>query len=203
MFGFDCCVPFSGKLFCNRECAPYRSLNFLLYLILNYCYQYIFSYFYIVNCLWSIGYKWALSCCLLLLAASGTYAQTIDIYKEAFHIPAIEVDYPQVKGPITTERVSGYAASFDKSSFVQVATALKTYKNEHQLSDWMYYQVVRRTANYFYPKANNYEAYTLLKWYFMRASDFDVRLAVIGDRLLFYVQSNEEIYDIPYFNYEI
>lgn len=202
MLVFNCCVPFFGKCFCSLESALNLLLNFLLYLILNNCYQYIFSYFYIVNCLWSIGYKWALSCCLALLAAFGTHAQTIDIYKEAFHIPAIEVDYPQVKGPITTERVSDYAASFDKSSFVQVATALKAYKNEHKLSDWMYYQVVRRTANYFYPKAANYEAYTLLKWYFMRASDFDVRLAVIGDRLLFYVQSNEEIYDIPYFNYE-
>ncbi|MNU20362.1 hypothetical protein D3C71_86070 [compost metagenome] len=139
---------------------------------------------------------------MLLLAGYHSYAQTIDIYKEAFQIPAIQVDFPQIKGPVTADKVAVYAAAFDNSSFRQVATALKEYKTAHQLSDWMYYQMVRRTANYFYHKPDNYEGYTLLKWYLMRASGFDVRLAVIGERLLFYVQSNEEVYDIPFFMYE-
>lgn len=138
----------------------------------------------------------------MLLLAGHSYAQTIDIYKEAFHIPAIQVDFPQIQGPITADKVAVYAAAFDNSSFRRVATALTVYKTDHQLSDWMYYQMVRRTANYFYHKPDNYEGYTLLKWYLMRASGFDVRLAVIGERLLFYVQSNEEVYDIPYFVYE-
>lgn len=139
--------------------------------------------------------------CCSLITGSVAYAQTIDIYKDAFHIPDITVDVAPMDKMVSVENVQAYTHLLAKSNYHTVADALKEYKDEHKLSDWMYYQMVRRTANYLSPKAKNYVTYTLLKWYFMRATGFDVRLAVIQNELLFYVQSDEDVYDVPYFQY--
>ncbi|RQO32518.1 hypothetical protein DBR32_02645 [Taibaiella sp. KBW10] len=139
---------------------------------------------------------------LLLTIGHTTYAQTIDIYKEAFHIPNIVADIAPMQEAVTVANVQQYTRQLEQSNYQVVAHALGAYKEEHHLSDWMYYQMVRRTANYLNPKVTNYVSYTLLKWYFMRETGFDVRLAIIKEQLLFYVQSNEDVYDVPYFVYE-
>ena len=48
-------------------------------------------------------------------------------------------------------------------------------------------------------KSHNYNRYTLYKWFLMSKSGFDARLAYRGDQLIFYVKSEDEISDLPYF----
>lgn len=139
-------------------------------------------------------------CYLLLLQGQKGYAQNIDIYQDVFTIPAIAPVSERFEGAVTVARVEEYVNKLQKSDYNRVIDALAAYKSEHQLSDWMYYQVVRRTANYLSPKAKNYNDYTLLKWLLMRQTGYDVRLAVINNKLLFYTRSDDEVYDIPYFD---
>lgn len=138
-------------------------------------------------------------CYLLFFQGQKSYAQNIDIYQDVFTVPAITPALERFEGVVTVARVEEYIAELQKSDYNKVIVALAAYKSEHQLSDWMYYQVVRRTANYLSPKAKNYNDYTLLKWLLMRQTGYDVRLAVIDHKLLFYTRSDDEVYDIPYF----
>lgn len=110
---------------------------------------------------------------------------------------------------------------FDRSSFVDFTTlsadaiqhfyddmlaadyqplvqSLLAYREQYKLDDWLYYQLIRKTAQYISPKADNYYRYTLYKWFFLNQSGYNVVLRTDGSRLLFYVQSDEAIYDIPY-----
>ncbi|MEI9809952.1 MAG: hypothetical protein WDO16_19955 [Bacteroidota bacterium] len=62
----------------------------------------------------------------------------------------------------------------------------------------MYYQLIRKTAQKISPKAENYPRYTLYKWFLLTRSGYNSILTVAGDSVLFYVQSDENIYNIPY-----
>ncbi len=76
---------------------------------------------------------------------------------------------------------------------------LLSYKKSHTLPDWLYYQLIRKTANAISPKAENYHRYTLYKWFLLAHSGYDATVRIIsGNRLLFYVQSNDNVYNIPY-----
>ncbi len=82
------------------------------------------------------------------------------------------------------------------SFFIQ---SLLSYKEQYKLDDWLYYQLIRKTAQLISPKAENYFRYTLYKWFMLSASGYDATLKTNGEKLLFYVQTNENIYNIPYY----
>jgi hypothetical protein len=52
-------------------------------------------------------------------------------------------------------------------------------------------------AQYISPKAENYYRYTFYKWWFLIKSGYDAKLTYSGNQLLFYVHSEEKIYNIP------
>jgi len=75
--------------------------------------------------------------------------------------------------------------------------SLLAFKELYQLDDWLYYQLIRKTAQQISPKADNYHRYTLYKWFLLTRSGFDATLKTDGEKLLFYVQTDENIYNIP------
>lgn len=76
------------------------------------------------------------------------------------------------------------------------------YKQKNKLDDWFYYQLVRKTAQQLCPKQENFELYTLYKWFLMAQSGYDAQLAICDNKLLFYVRSDDNIYDIPFYKKE-
>lgn len=105
------------------------------------------------------------------------------------------VDYG---APLSEESIRSFYAQMNKSNFSSVLNALLQYRQTYQPDDWLYYQLIRKIANHLSPKAANYHRYTLYKWYFLTKSGFDAILAISGSKLLFYVQSDENIYNIPF-----
>ena len=87
-------------------------------------------------------------------------------------------------------------AAGNASSLVQ---ALLDYKKQYQLDDWLYYQLIRKAAQQISPKEDNYYRYTLYKWFLLTRSGYDATLKTNGEKLLFYVQSDENIYNIPFY----
>lgn len=75
--------------------------------------------------------------------------------------------------------------------------ALLNYKSSYNPDDWLYYQAVRKLAQYISPKAENYYRYTFYKWWLLVHSGYEARLTYSGNQLLFYVQSDENVYNIP------
>ena len=58
--------------------------------------------------------------------------------------------------------------------------------------------MIRKTAEQISPKKENYERYTLYKWFLLGKTGYDARLTVVGDRIIMYVYNDENISDIPY-----
>ena len=106
------------------------------------------------------------------------------------------VDFTEAQ--LSDVSVSNFYTAIQQKDYTPVFNALRSYKTAKQPDDWLYYQLVRAVAQQISPKEDNYLRYTLYKWYFMLQSGYDPLLSINGSRLLFYIQCNENIYNIPY-----
>ncbi len=111
-----------------------------------------------------------------------------------------ELEYfDDVQKNITEKEVLAFFAYTNNQKFQPVIDSLLHYKNKFALNDWLYYQPIRRTAEAICPKKNNFEYYTLYKWFLLVKSGYNAQLAFINKKLLLYVQSNDNVYDLPLF----
>jgi hypothetical protein len=90
----------------------------------------------------------------------------------------------------------------EKSNYAPVMKTLKDFKLKNKLDDWLYYQLIRKTAQQISPKADNYYRYTLYKWFLLCKSGYEAIIRTGDDKMLFYVRSDENIYNIPFHLYE-
>ncbi|MGF7082709.1 hypothetical protein [Mucilaginibacter sp. UYCu711] len=106
-----------------------------------------------------------------------------------------------IKVPIllTAQAAKDFYVTVNSSKYQPVIDSLLRFKELHGLNDWLYYQLIRKTAEQISHKADNYNRYTLYKWFLMVKSGYDARLALAGDRIIFYILNDEEISDIPFF----
>lgn len=112
----------------------------------------------------------------------------------------ISVD-PSFRAPVITSlndsTIRSFYTTIDCANYKALVTTLISYKEQNQLDDWLYYQLIRNTAEQLSPKSKNYQQYTLYKWFLLVKSGYATHLRVKGEKLLFYVKSNEEIFNIP------
>jgi len=101
--------------------------------------------------------------------------------------------------PLSAASIRAFYDSLNASGCQPIIDALLAFREKNQLSDWLYYQLIRKTAQQLSPKNENYHRYTLYKWFLLNKSGYNATLAIRGDILLFYVQSDDNIYDIPYY----
>lgn len=107
---------------------------------------------------------------------------------------ALMVSY---NAPLSASAIQSFYDAVNHSPYLPVTNTLIAYKKKHQLSDWLFYQLVRKMAQQIAPKSENYARYTLYKWFFMVKCGYDAKLAIGNSELLLYVYSSENIYDIP------
>lgn len=122
---------------------------------------------------------------------SGTFNFELD--------PGSEIDF---SGSLSATAVQNFYDKLDKSKYHSILNSLLAYKEKHQLNDWIYYQLIRKTAQQISPKAENYHRYTLYKWFLLSKSGYDARLSIGNNRIVFYVRNDENINDIPFFSIE-
>ena len=132
------------------------------------------------------------------LAQSNTSTISFDFYGDIIGFPfdnSSLVDFP---GPLSTQAIQSFYEAVSSTDYQPIVKALLSYREQHKPDDWLFYQLIRKTAQQISPKAENYKRYTLYKWFFLSKSGYDATLAIANDRLLFYVQSDENIYNIPF-----
>lgn len=81
--------------------------------------------------------------------------------------------------------------------YADIIPELSTIRSSLHLSDWHYYQLIRKVSQQLIAKENDYWGYTYCKWFFLAKSGFNPLLCTIDDKLLLYVKSNSTIYNIP------
>jgi hypothetical protein len=145
-----------------------------------------------------------ISLLIILCASSGSiYARqqlqnaAIDFYGDPITLPFSGTKFVDFSFPLSEAGVADFYAQMDTSHYEGLIAALLQYREIHHPDDWLYYQLIRKTAEAISPKKDNYIRYTLYKWYFLLKSGFDAELAFTGDTLLFFAQCNENIYNVP------
>src|SRR5690606_3189715 len=122
-----------------------------------------------------------------------------DFFNEPFTYTAdstLEVGFDDTLSSATIRK---FYAIMENGNHEPLIQTLLEHNKTYRLNDCMYYHLVRRTAQELSPKGENYIRYTLYKWFFMVKSGFDARLAYRDDQLIFYIQSKDDIADLPYF----
>lgn len=130
---------------------------------------------------------------------SGQLTQTLnfDFFGEQLEIPVDRsVLIPFTVAP-DAKNITDFTHELEKSNFSSLVQSLLEIKSSHKLNDWIYYQLIRKTAQQVSPKAENYYRYTLYKWFLLTRSGYDASLKISTDKLLFYVRTDENIYNIP------
>lgn len=123
----------------------------------------------------------------------------VEYFGDTLHISnSIDIQIP-LQHPANETAVKQFCASLNTLNFTLITQALTIYKENKQLDDWLFYQLIRRTAQQLSPKNLDYERYTLYKWVLLAKCGYNAQLAFAHDKLLLYVQSDENIYDIPLF----
>ncbi|WP_316748489.1 hypothetical protein [Pedobacter gandavensis] len=139
----------------------------------------------------------------LLLTLSNTYGQqkqdvSFEFYGGVFHAnldTSIIVAAPE----LSAASIKQAYQRLNSGDYQPIIDSLLAYKKKQELNDWLYYQLIRKTAEQLSPKALNYSRYTLYKWFLLAKSGYDARLALSTDKIIFYVFNDEDITDIPFF----
>ena len=100
---------------------------------------------------------------------------------------------------VNEETITAFFVQAQSLHYRPLVNHLLYYKDKNKLDDWFYYQLIRKTAQQICPKQKNFELYTLFKWFLLYQSGYDAQLAICGNKMLFYVQSEDNIYDIPFY----
>jgi hypothetical protein len=97
----------------------------------------------------------------------------------------------------TGAAITTFYQNMNATDYDPVINALLAYKSKLKPDDWLFYQLIRKTAQQISPKASDYHRYTLYKWYLLTRCGYDAMLATSGSYLLFYIRCDENIYNIP------
>jgi hypothetical protein len=114
-------------------------------------------------------------------------------------IPVNESVYVPYSETLSPASIRSFYEILNAGNWKQIVDVLLAYRDEKQLNDWVYYQLVRHTVQELAPKADNYYRYTLFKWFLMVKSGYDAALSIRNDQLLFYIYSTDDISGIPFY----
>ena len=134
---------------------------------------------------------------LRVASQADTPVLRFDFLGEIVTVPYDREHFTDFTGPLSEESIKSFYNNISASPYQPLIQALIAYKERYKLDDWLYYQLIRRTAQQISPKKENYHRYTLYKWFLLTRSGYDAKLTIAGDQVLFYVQCDENIYNIP------
>jgi hypothetical protein len=143
-----------------------------------------------------------LLCCNFLLILTGK-SQTNTPFNVEFLGDTIAINYVQspyylLQSPLSEKNIQDFYSKVSSTDYQGMINTIAGFKDEQKLDDWLFYQLVRRTAQQICPKAQNYNCYTLYKWFLLTKAGYNAILRISENKILFYIQSDEMIYNIPF-----
>jgi hypothetical protein len=124
---------------------------------------------------------------------------SFDFYNGTFNFNIDSSIVLPVAQNATSAEVAKFYSKISSGNYTSLIASLKNYREKYNLNDWIYYQLIRKTAEQISPKADNYFGYTLYKWFLLSKCGYDARLAVGNNQVIFYVRNDEDISDVPFF----
>lgn len=132
-------------------------------------------------------------------AQANAQNYSFEFYEGTFNFEADSTIKVGFNEELSNQSIQKFYQQINAGHYQDLISSLTTYKEKYKLNDWLYYQLIRKTAQQLSPKADNYNRYTLYKWFLMTKSGFDAKLAIGNNQIIFYVRNDENISDIPFF----
>src|SRR4030095_15019873 len=139
--------------------------------------------------------------CLLLMPAGNAQSKStfpVEFLGDTIQVYYNQSPYIQFESPLTEKNIQQFYNQVNTSDYLEMVNTITKFRNDQKLDDWLFYQLIRRTAQQLCTKAKNYNGYTLYKWFLLTKSGYNALLRISENKLLFYVQSDEMIYNIPF-----
>jgi hypothetical protein len=119
-----------------------------------------------------------------------------------FYGHAIDVIYASEFVPAYTsfsqEAPGQFVKTVPAAAYKAIADQLLKDQKELQLNDWLYYQLVKKTTQQLFPSVS--PAYrTMSEWYILSQSGYKVRLMYDQKRPYVFVNTPDELLDVPFF----
>ncbi len=127
------------------------------------------------------------------LSQGNAQKLSFDFYGDTIELPLDQSVIVNFTDTPSSQSVQTFYSVVNAGKYEPIINILISFKEKHQLNDWFYYQLIRKTAQQIGPKAENYPRYTLYKWFLLAKSGFDAHIAISNHQLIFYVQSDENI----------
>lgn len=135
-------------------------------------------------------------------AQDQSYNTSFEFYNETFNLQIDSSILIHTSSVLSEQYIKGCYDKVNTGKYTPIIDSLIAYRTKHQLNDWLYYQLIRKTAQAISPKQEDYERYTFYKWFLMGKSGYDVRLTVADNRIIFYAYNDEDISDIPFLQFK-
>ena len=136
---------------------------------------------------------------IIFVAPAQAQRYSVDFYEGTFNFGADSSLHVDFNKNLNKQSVNSFYVQINSSNYNPLINSLIAYKEKYKLNDWLYYQLIRKTAEQLSPKGENYNRYTLYKWFLMTKSGYDAKIAIGNDQIIFYVRNDEDISDIPFF----
>ena len=150
----------------------------------------------------SVRYGWITAICLLVLGFSpfSSKAQPMMFLGQELKFPQLGRQTPTaITLPYGVETETSWLTFSASAGYQELVPELLSYRSKYNPDDWLFYQLIRKTAHQFAAKEKDYIHYTWLKWYLLQQTGYEAILRASDRTLLLYIQSNETVYDIPCF----
>ncbi len=121
----------------------------------------------------------------------------VDFFGEKILLPAVPAVITAENNLISSGTITEFINHLNSQDLNPLISSLLELKEKYQLDNWLYYQLIRKTVGTISPKSDNYPRYTLYKWYLLTRSGFDATIKISADKILFYVRTDDQVYNIP------
>lgn len=138
---------------------------------------------------------------LILFGHQASQAQlqnlVFDFFGEPIEIPAItRINLPENES-FSPEAITNFVNQLESVDYSPLIRSLLEIRERDQLDDWLFYQLIRKTAGSISPKSANYPQYTLYKWFLLTRSGYEASIRVSAGKILFYVRTDDKIFNLP------
>jgi hypothetical protein len=136
---------------------------------------------------------------LLLFPAlmhAATQTVTFDYYSEPVALRYETNIAPDFDVKSNDQSISEFYQILEESDFRSFLLQISNYKRRLSLNGYLQYDLLHRAVNSICKDKNgNYK--TVLEWFLLSKSGYDVRLTHLGQAIFLYAYSNENVYNIP------
>ena len=120
----------------------------------------------------------------------------IPFYTETITIPYDSDLVISQRVKLEEEYIVQFYKNLERAPYHSVLSALRTAKHQHQLNDWLLYELVKKTVDkIFVSKGTSYKVLTT--WFLMSKLHYDTRLAFLNKSAFLYVKTTDNIYETP------